>query len=111
MCVKRVLTLVHCRQYRDSLMRTRFGAGTASGLVVVGGGALYETVHEPVAIGEAPGLAAQLQAIAPPDAVVIGASTRHLVRGLFDYREVGLVALEGFAEPVAPRQGVGGGAA
>ena len=32
--------------------------------------------HEPVAIGEAPHLAVQLEAIAQPDAVVIAASTR-----------------------------------
>jgi DNA-binding response OmpR family regulator/class 3 adenylate cyclase len=69
--------------------------GIASGVVVAGGGA-----REPLATGEAPDLAAQLQAVAPPDAVVIGASTRHLVRGLFDYAEAGRVVPEGLVEPI-----------
>jgi len=74
--------------------------GIASGLVVVAGTGPDGAVHEPVAIGEAPDLAARLQSIAPPDTVVIAASTRDLVRGLFDYHEVGSLALEGLAEPV-----------
>ena len=74
--------------------------GIASGLVVAGSEALDETAHEPVAVGEAPHLAAQLEAAAPPDAVVIAASTRHLVRALFDYRGAGHVVLEGLAEPI-----------
>src|SRR6516162_3842451 len=57
--------------------------GIASGLVVAGGAALDGTVHEPVAIGEAPDLAAQLQSIARADTVVIAPSTHGLVRGLF----------------------------
>src|SRR5260370_39948659 len=81
--------------------------GRASGLVCAAGGAPRAPVHEPVAIGEAPGLAAHLQSIAPADTVVIAASTRHLVRGLFDYREVARVALEGLAEPVPAWQVVG----
>ena len=85
--------------------------GIASGLVVAGGAALGGAVHEPVAIGEAPELAAQLQSIAPPDAVVIAASTRDLVRGLFDYHLVGPLALEGLAEPVPAWQVVGTSAA
>ncbi|MBV9376908.1 MAG: AAA family ATPase, partial [Alphaproteobacteria bacterium] len=70
--------------------------GIASGLVVAGAGAF----DQPVAIGEAPDLAAQLQAAAPPDAVVIGASTRQLVRSLFDYAEAGQVVPEGLVEPI-----------
>ena len=85
--------------------------GIASGLVVVDGQILDAAVHAPVAIGEAPDLAAQLQSIAPSDAVVIAASTRQLVRGLFDYREVGRVSLEGMAEPVSAWRVVGTSAA
>jgi predicted ATPase/class 3 adenylate cyclase len=81
--------------------------GIASGLVVAGGAALDGAVHEPIAIGEAPNLAARLQSIAPPDTVVIAANTRDLVRGLFDYHEIGNVALEGLAEPVPAWQVVG----
>ena len=85
--------------------------GIASGLVVAGSAALDGAVHEPVAIGEAPDLAAQLQSIAPADTVVIAPSTHGLVRGLFDYQLVGPVALEGLAQPVAAWQVVGQSAA
>ena len=85
--------------------------GIASGLVVAGDSAREEAGHEPVAIGEAPDLAIQLQSIAPADAVVIAATTRHLVRGLFEYREVGRVSLEGMAEPAAAWQVVSASAA
>src|SRR6516165_6694383 len=85
--------------------------GIASGLVVASGSAREEAGHEPVAIGEAPDFAVQLQSIAPADAVVIAATTRHLVRGLFEYREVGRVLLEGMAEPAAAWQVVSASAA
>jgi len=81
--------------------------GIASGLVVLGGAALDKTGREPMATGEAPDLAAQLLAIAPADAVIIAASTRHLVRGFFDYRELGRVALEGLAESATAWQVIG----
>jgi AAA ATPase domain/Adenylate and Guanylate cyclase catalytic domain len=85
--------------------------GIASGLVVAGSAALDGALREPVAIGEAPELAAQLQSMAPPDTVVIAESTRGLVRGLFDYCEVGRLALEGLDEPVPAWQVVGASAA
>jgi class 3 adenylate cyclase len=58
--------------------------GIATGLVVVGG----EVVEHDVA-GDTPNLAARLQALAEPDAVVIAASTRRLVGDLFEYRDLG----------------------
>jgi class 3 adenylate cyclase/DNA-binding response OmpR family regulator len=85
--------------------------GIASGLVVAGGSPAQEAGHQTIAVGEAPDLAAQLLSIAPPDAVVVAAGTRHLVRGLFEYRELGRVALEGLAEAVAAWQVVGASAA
>jgi class 3 adenylate cyclase len=74
--------------------------GIATGLVVTGGLAGAETEQALVAIGDAPDLAALVQTRAAPDTVVISASTRRLVRGLFDYRDLQAVALEGSAEPV-----------
>jgi DNA-binding response OmpR family regulator/class 3 adenylate cyclase len=85
--------------------------GIASGLVVVGGAGPDGAVLAPVAIGEAPDLAAQLQSRASPDTVLVAASTRDLVRGLFDYREVGHLALEGLAEPARAWQVSGTSAA
>jgi class 3 adenylate cyclase/predicted ATPase len=85
--------------------------GIASGLVVVGGPAPDDTASAALAIGAAPDLAAQLQSRAQPDTVLIAASTRDLVRGLFDYREVGDLALEGLVEPTAAWQVIGTSAA
>jgi class 3 adenylate cyclase/predicted ATPase len=91
----------------ETLLHAR--VGIASGLVVAGGAVLGEAGHEPVAIGEAPGLAARLEAVAMRDTVVIAASTRHLTGGLFDYRERGPVAVEGLAEPVPAWRVIGTG--
>jgi class 3 adenylate cyclase/predicted ATPase len=70
-------------------------AGIATGLVVVGG----EVVEHDV-VGETPNLAARLQALAEPDAVVIAAGTRRLVGDLFEYRDLGAFEVKGIAAPV-----------
>jgi class 3 adenylate cyclase/predicted ATPase len=69
--------------------------GIATGLVVVGG----EVVEHDVA-GETPNLAARLQTLADPNAVLIAASTRRLVGNLFEYRDLGAVEVKGIAAPV-----------
>jgi class 3 adenylate cyclase len=69
--------------------------GIATGLVVVGG----EVVEHDV-VGETPNLAARLQAVAEPDAVVIAAGTRQLVGDLFEYRDLGAFEVKGIAAPV-----------
>jgi hypothetical protein len=56
-------------------------------------------------------LAARLQALAEPNAVVISSSTRRLTGGLFEYHDLGSVALKGFAENVQTWQVLGAGAA
>jgi class 3 adenylate cyclase/tetratricopeptide (TPR) repeat protein len=85
--------------------------GIATGLVVVGdlvgSGAAQE---QPVA-GETPNLAARLQTLAEPGAVVISSSTRRLTGGLFDYRDLGTVTLKGFAQAVPAWQALGVSAA
>jgi class 3 adenylate cyclase len=58
--------------------------GIATGLVVVGG----EVVEHDI-VGDAPNLAARLQALAEPDTVVIAASTRRLIGDLFRLRDLG----------------------
>jgi class 3 adenylate cyclase len=63
-----------------------------------------------VVVGETPNLAARLQTLAEPGAVVIASSTRRLTGGLFEYRDLGTFALRGFAENVPAWQVVGAGA-
>jgi hypothetical protein len=85
--VRAALALIDAMAKLDSRLAPALHVriGIASGLVVA---VLGESGHDPVAIGEAPRLAAQLEVIAPPVTIVIAASTRHLVRSLFDYREL-----------------------
>ena len=54
--------------------------------------------RQQTAIGETPNLAARLQALAGPDTVVISASTRRQIGGLFELEDLGAQRLAGFAE-------------
>src|SRR6267378_3267294 len=74
--------------------------GIATGWVVVGDLIGEGSAREQSVVGETPNLAARLQALAEPDAVVIAAGTRRLVGDLFDYRDLGAVELKGIAAPV-----------
>ena len=73
--------------------------GVASGLVVVGDLIGQGAAQEQAVVGETPNLAARLQDLAEPGMVVVGPRTRRLLGRLFDYRELGPVALKGFTEP------------
>jgi class 3 adenylate cyclase len=84
--------------------------GIATGLVVVGDLIGAGAAQEQAVVGETPNLAARLQALAEPGAVVIASSTRRLIGGLFEYRDLGTVALKGFAENVPAWQVLGAGA-
>jgi len=74
--------------------------GIATGLVVVGDLVGEGSAQEQSVVGETPNLAARLQALAEPDAVVIAAGTRRLIGDLFEYRDLGAVEVKGIAEPV-----------
>jgi tetratricopeptide (TPR) repeat protein len=74
--------------------------GIATGLVVVGDLIGSGSAQEQSVVGETPNLAARLQALAEPDAVVIAAGTRRLVGDLFEYRDLGAVEVKGIATPV-----------
>jgi class 3 adenylate cyclase/tetratricopeptide (TPR) repeat protein len=81
--------------------------GISTGLVVVGDTYGEGTRLEQAAVGETLHLAARLQAIAPPNAIVIADSTRQLTGSLFRYRALGKRALKGFVEPVQVWQVLG----
>jgi class 3 adenylate cyclase len=74
--------------------------GIATGLVVVGEPIGTGESRQQTAIGETPNLAARLQGLAEPNSIVIDATTRRLIGGLFDCRDLGLVALKGLPQPV-----------
>jgi len=78
--------------------------GIATGLVIVGDLIGEGSAQEQSVVGETPNLAARLQALAEPDAVVIAAGTRRLVGDLFDYGDLGAVEVKGIGAPVSARQ-------
>ncbi|ANK85643.1 MULTISPECIES: AAA family ATPase [unclassified Rhizobium] len=82
--------------------RLQVRIGIATGEVVVGDLIISGEGQERGVVGETPNLAARLQALAEPDAVVIGPQTRQLLGDLFEYRDLGAVEVKGFAYPVHP---------
>jgi len=73
--------------------------GIHTGLVVVGemGGV---SRHEQLALGETPNLAARIQGLAAPDALLISAATYRLVHGYFACQDLGMHTLRGVATPM-----------
>ena len=79
-------------------LQTRIGIAT--GLVVVGDLIGSGASQEQAIVGETPNLAARLQGVAEPNAVVIAESTRKLVGNLFELEDLGTKDLKGIAGPV-----------
>ena len=77
----------------------RVRLGIATGLAVVGDLIGEGAAQERGVVGEAPNLAARLQALAMPNTLVIAEATRRQIGGLFDLADLGPQALAGFAEP------------
>jgi class 3 adenylate cyclase len=82
----------------DTPLQTR--VGIATGLVVVGDLIGSGAAQEQAVIGETPNLAARMQAIAEPNAVVIAESTRKLLGSLFDLQHLGAQEVKGMGGPV-----------
>jgi len=68
--------------------------GVATGLVVVD-----EIASTTEVLGEGPNLAARLQGLAEPNALIIADSTRRLVGATFEVEDLGLQELKGFSKP------------
>ena len=89
----------------DAALSARIGIAT--GVAVVGDLTGEGAARERAAIGETPNLAARLQTLAEPGAVLICPSTRRLTGGHFDYQDIGPQTLKGWAEPIPVWQVVG----
>ena len=83
---------------QDAPLQTR--VGIATGLVVVGELIGSGEAQERGIVGETPNLAARLQGLAEPNSVVIAESTRKLLGGLFELKDLGARDLKGIAGPV-----------
>ena len=88
-------------------VRLEVRVGIATGLVVVGETLGEGSSQEQVVIGETPNLAARLQGLAEPNAVVIADGTRQLLGGLFDLQDLGPQFLKGMANPILSWRVVG----
>ena len=73
----------------------------ATGLVVVGDLISEGASEEQAMVGDAPNVAARLQSLAEPGAVVVAASTRRLLGDLFTFRSLGRREVKGISEPIA----------
>ena len=74
--------------------------GIDTGLVIVGDLIGVGEAQERGVVGDTPNVAARLQLLAEPDTVLIGFRTRQLLGELFEYRDLGLVQVKGFLEPI-----------
>ncbi|HEX4095718.1 MAG TPA: AAA family ATPase, partial [Caulobacteraceae bacterium] len=74
--------------------------GVATGLVVISGEGGEGAASEVAIAGEAPNLAAKLQALAPPDAMVISDVTHRQIGQLFECEALGTQPVAGFSAPV-----------
>ena len=79
-------------------LQIRIGVGT--GVVVVGDLVGAGEAQERGVVGETPNLAARLQAAATPGTIAIDTTTRRLLGGLFEYRDLGGIEAKGFANRV-----------
>jgi class 3 adenylate cyclase/tetratricopeptide (TPR) repeat protein len=74
--------------------------GIATGVVVVGAPIGAGAARQQTAIGETPNLAARLQGLAGANGIAIDGTTRRQLGSLFDYQDLGELALKGFPEPL-----------
>ncbi|WP_354035310.1 adenylate/guanylate cyclase domain-containing protein [Bradyrhizobium sp. S3.2.6] len=81
--------------------RVELRIAIATGLVVVGDLISGDASEEHATVGDTPNLAARLQSLAEPGAVVVASSTRRLLGDLFTFRNLGRREVKGISEPIA----------
>ncbi|HUF55831.1 MAG TPA: AAA family ATPase, partial [Thermohalobaculum sp.] len=81
---------------------TEMRIGIATGLVVTGDMDTGALDFDLSIVGDAPNLAARLQALAPPGGIVVASLTRRLIGDLFVLEDLGPQTLKGFEEPQHP---------
>jgi class 3 adenylate cyclase len=86
----------------DRRVRLAVRVGIHTGVVVVG--ARGQDERRPLALGDTPTIAAEVQGLARPNTVVISQATRRLVEGYFDDQALGTHILDHPAEPLAVYQ-------
>jgi class 3 adenylate cyclase/tetratricopeptide (TPR) repeat protein len=116
--VRAALSIAAAERSASQVAGTEVHIGIATGIVVVGNllgegalaaerGADAGAGAEISAVGGALNLAARLQTLAEPGAVVVSEQTRRLTRGIFEYKDLGPHELKGFDAPVQAWRVVG----
>jgi class 3 adenylate cyclase len=109
--VRAALTIIEAgcllKAPRHAPSRIQVRVGIATGLVVIGDLVGAGEAQERGIVGETPNLAARMQALAEPDAVVIEPQTRLILGNLFEYHDLGQVHVKGFAQSMQAYQVVG----
>lgn len=80
------------------LLRVR--VGIATGITVIGPLVASGTSFDEIVVGQTTNLAARLQSVAGPNAIVISDATKRLVDDDFECQSLGAYALKGFDAPV-----------
>ncbi|KRR18931.1 hypothetical protein CQ14_18740 [Bradyrhizobium lablabi] len=81
--------------------------GVATGVAIVGDMSDSAISEEHGILGDTPNLAARLQSLAEPGAVVISGRTKTIAGPQFEYLDLGKVEIKGFVKPVAAWQVAG----
>lgn len=100
--VHAALAVVDCLRslVRPDGRAARARIGISTGLVVIGDVVGVGSAREHSITGDTPNLAARLQGIAEPDAILIGPSTRRLLGEQFEYESLGNRLLKGFTDSI-----------
>ena len=94
------LEIIQAVQRLEGPVKLAVRVGIATGLVVIGETVEGDATEPKTAVGETPNIAARLQGLALPNAVVIGPVTKTLAREAFEYEDLGSQVLKGISEPV-----------
>ncbi|MEM5330948.1 AAA family ATPase [Paraburkholderia sp. JHI2823] len=81
-------------------VRLHVRIGIETGLVVVGTIGAGSSLDHQAVVGEVPIIAARLQSLAPPDAIIVGPAAQHLIEGSFKLEDLGWRELKGVAGAV-----------
>jgi class 3 adenylate cyclase/tetratricopeptide (TPR) repeat protein len=98
--LRSALDLVEAVKHVAAPRPLQIHVGVATGSVVVGETGVSDVGASRLAVGETPNLAARLQALAEPDAIVVAESTWRLAGRRFDYEDLGEHDLKGILQPV-----------
>jgi class 3 adenylate cyclase len=98
-------TVLKIKTSVDAALEVR--VGIATGTVIVADLLMGQGTGVQDVVGDTPNLAARLQTLAEPGTVLICANTRRLTEGYFECRDLGSLAIKGWAEPVQARQVLG----